>query len=448
MTDPEAKRLLPFALACVLMLPAIAGAQERRNPFAELFSRLPEREANSEFTWLDLRTQTGVQWADFIEQDFSQEGDMPPGLAGSTDATLSVRHVGRRLEGQGHARYTYKEFRQERAFGAPGYDGSGLVTFKASNRLRFDAGGLVARSPFFHLMNPAPLDFGEPTLAGDPFVALLVDNDTLEGHGGLPAQYSKRSSVVVSGRWRETRFKNRTDDNFAMRGFRGEWRRRMTRDLGVHAGYARDEHRQRRLGDSRFMNELFDIGIDYSKALPIARRTTLALLTETSAVRENGGKRQFRVNGTLELQHGFMRTWRVSAGAFRATEFIPGIAEPVFSDRLRAGVSGFLSRRLIFRANADGTQAQIGFNDPGKFQMYAADARLTFAITRRVGLFGQYAYYHYQLPPRVDAIAQLPKLSRQTYVVGLETWFRLLDRDDRHNRKPEEPETETRRDPR
>jgi hypothetical protein len=202
----------------------------------------------------------------------------------------------------------------------------------------------------------------------------------------------------------------------------------MTRDLGVHLGYARDEMRQRRLGDGRFMNEVFDVGIDFARALPIAQRTSLSLSTETSAMRENEGQRHYRLNGALELQHGFKRTWQAVAGAYRATEFLPGFAAPLFSDRARAGVSGYLSKRFILHGNVFGQQSQIGWQGD-RFMTYSADARLTFAMTRHVGVFGQYVRYYYQLPLEADAIVPLPQLSRQTYVIGIQTWVPLIHKE-------------------
>lgn len=417
------------AVALAVLVPAIAGAQQRRNPFAELFGRLPERQG-VDLTSLDFRTTSGVQWAEILEKDDATgAGEVPEGMAAGADAQLALLHVGDTLQVQAHARTAYQEYRKEPAFGAPAYDAGGQLSVRATRRLSIEGGGRYTSSPFFQLMTPAPFVFGEATPTGEPFIAYLIDNDSIEGRAGITADYTKRSSLTLSGTWRETHFTLSPDDNFSARGFRGQWRRRMSRDLAVHVAYARDELRQRRLGDSRFMNELFDVGIDYATALPLARRTTLSLATETSALRENEGKRHFRLNGTVELAHGFQRTWRASIGAFRATEFLPGFAAPVFSDTVRAGVSGYLSKRFIFYGNLNGAQSQIGLESSGKYLTYSGDTRLTFAVSRHFGIFGQYVYYHYQLPPTADSVVRLPRLSRQTYSFGLQTWVPLVNKE-------------------
>ena len=54
---------------------------------------------------------------------------------------------------------------------------------------------------------------------------------------------------------------------------------------------------------------------------------------------------------------------------------------------------------LILNVNGDGGQGEVGFNDARKFISYTGDAKLTFAMTRHLGVFTQYVYYHYQIPP-------------------------------------------------
>jgi hypothetical protein len=419
--------LLPFTFA--MLAPAVASGQTPRNPFESLFGRPPERPGRG-FTSLDFRTTTGVQFAAILDADGDgNRGEIPEGISAGADAQLQLSHLSDRIEAQGFARYAYQEYRREPAFGAPGYDAGGQIVMKATSRLSFDAGGRYTSSPFFHLMTPPALTFGQVTMPGDPFIAWLLDNDSVEATAGVTAGLSRRSSVNLIGRWRETRFADSPGDNFSARGFRAQWNRRLSRDLGVHAGYGRDEVRQRRLGDSPFMHELVDIGVDYSKALPIARRTSIAFTTETSVLRENGGGRRYRLNGSFELGHGFARTWRASLSAFRATEFLPGIPLPVFSDNGRISLSGFLSKHLILHTNAYASTSTIGFEQTGKYITYTGDARLTFAMTRHLGIFGQYVYYHYQLPPDANSVVQLPALSRQMYAIGVQAWVPLIDKD-------------------
>ncbi|HUQ87463.1 MAG TPA: hypothetical protein VM096_07890 [Vicinamibacterales bacterium] len=417
------------AVALTLLLPAIAGAQERRNPFTELFGRLPERQGG-DVTKIDFRTTSGVQFSQILETDpAAGGGDVPEGLAGSADGMFSLLHATDRLQSQAHARIGYQEYRSDPVWGAPAYDTGGQVSVRASQRLSIDAGGRFTRAPYFQLLPSPAFVFGDVGLAGDPFIAYLTDNQSVEGRAGITADYTKRSSLGISGTWTETHFLKASEDDFSARGFRAQWRRRMSRDLSVHVAYARDEMRQRRLGADRFMNESFDVGVDFATSLPLARRTTLSFVTETSVLRENAGKRHFRLNGTAELAHGFKRTWRSSLSVLRATDFLPGFTAPVFSDTARASLSGYLAKRFILNAGFNATQSQIGFSNGGDYLTYSGDSRLTFAISRHYGIFGQYVYYHYRLPSTAESIVPLPQLSRQSYAFGVRTWLPIVNKD-------------------
>lgn len=417
------------AIALSLLVPVAAAAQGRPNPFADLFGRTPER-SGGDLTRVDFRSTAGAQLA-VVREHTADSGDgVPDGLAARVDGELQLRHLGQRLQSEGHARYAYQEFRREPGFGAPGVDAGGQALVKATTKIQLEAGGQVVHGPFFHILPAMPEAFGEVApMGGDPFIAYLIQNDSFQGHAGLTAEFTKRSSLSFSGRYMETRFATSPADNFSLRGFRGQWRRRMTRDFAVHLAYEQDELRQGQAADGRFTNELFDVGIDFAKALPIAQRTTLWLSTETSALRANNGPRQFRLNGALELQHGFRRTWQSAIGVYRTTEFLPGFAAPLLSDRARVGVSGFLSKRFIFHGNAFGQQSRIGLERHDRLMTYSGDARLTFAMTRHVGVFGQYVRYYYQLPLEADAIVRLPKLSRQTYMIGIQTWVPVFHKE-------------------
>jgi len=414
------------ALALALLVPVAAGAQGRPNPFADLFGRTPER-SGGDITRVDFRSTAGAQMAVVGEHTADSGDGVPEGLAARADGQLQVQHVGQRLQSQGFARYEYQEFRREPGFGAPGYGAGGKALVKATSKIRLEADGQVLHAPFFHVLPAMPEAFGEVSpLGGDPFIARLIENNSFQSAAAITADYTKRSSLTFSGRVMETRFPTSPADDFSLRGFRGQWRRRMTRDFAVHLAYQQDELRQGQTEAGRFTNELFDVGIDFAKALPIAQRTAMFLTTETSTLRENNGPRKFRLNGAVELTHGFKRTWQSAIGAYRMTEFLPGFPAPLLSDRARVGVSGFLSKRFIFHGNVFGQQSQIGLERREQFMTYSGDARLTFAMTKHLGLFSQYVRYYYQLPLEADAIVRLPRLSRQTYVIGLQTWVPIF----------------------
>jgi hypothetical protein len=407
-----------------------AWAQPPQNPFANLFGRAPERTAR-EYTKLDFTTQTGLQASETLEDDRGGLNDVPDGLSAGGDASMALNHIRDRFSARAHGRASYQEYLQEQPFGAPAYDGGASLTLRPTTRLTLDAGARYLRSPFFQGVQFAPMDPTALTLPSDMFAIQLLGNEYVEASAGLTSQFTRRSSIGIIGQWRQSRF---LDDelggsDFMARGIEGRWRRRITRDLGVHAGFGYDEIRPVRDDNLSFVNERIDIGVDYATALTVARRTTLSFSTETSMARENDGPRRFRVNGTIDLVKGFRRTWRASIGARRATDFLPGFAQPLLSDRAHASLGGFLAKRLMLHVNADGGRGRIGFTDKRDFLTYTGDARLTVALSRHIGLFTQYVYYHYQVPPDTPSIVQLQRLSRQGVSIGIQTWVPLIDKD-------------------
>lgn len=417
------------AAALALLVPAVAAAQPPRNPFADLFGRAPER-TGREFTAIQFRSTAGAQVGQTLEEQFQQPDTViPDGLSGGADGTLSLDYVRDRVQIVGQGRYSYQEFRREPAFGAPAFDTGVRADFKPTTRLSFHGGGHFTRSPFFQLMWLGP-DRPGVVSPMDRSAILLMKNDTVEGSGGFTSNYTKRSSIDVSGVARRTRFEFLPQHDYSSVGGRAQWKRQMTRDLAIRAGYGREQLRQQAPeGDLLFVNELVDIGVDYSKSLSFARRTSFSFGTETSLLRENDGPRRFRLNGNVLLEHRFQRSWIVQLSARRATEFLPGFRAPVLTEHANLAVAGYLVKRLLLNLSADGGQGEVGFNDPRKFVSYTGDAKLTFAVTRHLGVFTQYLYYHYQNPPEPQTLFLLPQVARQAVSVGIQTWISILDKE-------------------
>jgi hypothetical protein len=417
------------ALALALLAPAVASAQPPRNPFAELFGRVPER-SGREFTAVQFRSTAGAQVGQTLQENFQvPDAVIPEGLSGGADAALSAEYMRDRVQLAAQGRYSYQEYRKAPAFGAAAADVSIRAAVKPTTKLMFDGGGSFARSPYFQFMwlsaaqagSMAPIDRG---------AILLMRNDTVEGNAGITSFYTRRSSINVTATVRETNFELQPQHSFTSVGGRAQWRRQMSRDLAVHAGYGREELRQRRPGvDTVFTNELLDIGVDYGRSLSLARRTFFSFGTETSMLRDQDGTRHFRLNGNIVLEHRFQRTWVAQLSARRGTDLMPGFVEPVFSDHAHVALAGFLAKRLILNLDADGGQGAAGFSDPRKFVSYAGNARLTFAITRHLGVFTQYVYYHYQMPPDPQTLFLVPTGARQAVSFGVQTWVSIFDKE-------------------
>ena len=415
------------ALALALLIPGIAAAQPPRNPFADLFGRAPQR-TGREFTALQFRMETGVQWGRTMEEDFLPGDPVPDGLAGGAEASLMGEFARDRIQGHGQGRYGYQEFRQEPAFGVPSFSGSGNINVEVTTRLSLQGGAQYARSPYYNMVWLAAAQDG-PVPPPDRAAILMLENDTLEGSAGITHNYSRRSSLSVTGFVRETRFDSLPQNDFRAIGGRALWKRNMTRDLAIRAGYGREELRQDRLGvEERFVNELIDVGVEYARGFSLARRTALSFGTETSMISEQQGFRHFRLNGHFLLEHQFLRSWNTALSVNRATEFLPGFTAPAFTESAQASLNGYLATRLLLNLNASAGQGEVGFNDSRKFVSYTGSARLTVAVTRRLGVFTQYAYTQYQSPPDPQTLFFIPRLARQSVSVGVQTWLSLIDK--------------------
>jgi len=417
--------LLPFAFA--LSVPVAAAAQTPRNPFADLFGRGPV--TTGEFTSVQLRTTAGAQIGQTLEADFEQADAVPEGLAAGADATIVGDYRTSRFQAHGQGRYSYQEYRQSPAFGAPAIDAGGRVNYQATSRVSFQAGGQFVRSPYFRLMW-MPDTFGAAVPTGDNAAILMMGNDSVGANVGTIAKLTRRTSLEAEAFTRDTSFDDGAVSQFSTRGARGLFRQQLTRSLALRARYGREEMRESAAaGDQRFVNEILDAGVDFAKSMSMGRRTTFAFSTETSMVRENGGPRFFRLNGNIGLERRFLRTWISILTARPATEFLPGFRGPVFTEGGRVTLAGYLTKRLLFDANGEGNRGAVGIAEPHHFTSYVASSSLTYALTRHVGVFGQYAYTHYQTPSDPLSLNPVPRFARQAVFLGFKTWVSLIDKE-------------------
>jgi hypothetical protein len=420
-------RAICGALALAVLVPAAAAAQSR-TPYSDLFGRAPQR-TGKEFTAVQFRSTAGAQMGRTLESELTPPGaEIPEGLSAGGDAYLTAEHSSRRLQVDAHGRYSYQEYRQEPAFGAPAFDTGVRMEVRPRTRLAFQGGVNFARAPFYQLMWLQP-DLTSPLPPVDQSAILMLQNDSAEASAGVISRYSSRSSLELSALVKETDFALSPQRDFSSVGGTIMWRRQMSRDLSVHGGYGREEMRQAlTLGENRFTNERIDVGVDYGKALSFARRTSFGFGTHTSFVRENEDPRRFRLNGHVTLDHRFARTWALQMSARRGTDFLPGFRAPVDTDNAHVALAGYLATRLLLNLNADGGQGTT-VTDPRQFISYAGNAKLTFAMTRHLGMFTQYVYNHYQMPADPLTLFLVPRGARQAVSIGVETWVSILGKE-------------------
>jgi hypothetical protein len=419
------------AILALTLVPVVAGAQTARNPFADLFGRAPS-EVATERTRVQLRTTAGAQIGQTLRADFESQEVVPEGLAAGADATLSAEYLRSRFKFSGQSRYSYQEYRSEPAFGAPGFDTGGRIQYDVTTRLSVQGGAQYVRSPYYQLLwLPAQIYGTSLPTAADGTAILLMRNDSVQASGGFDAQLGKRTSLSAQAFTRQTRFDDAAEHQFTSVGGRSQLRRQLTRTLGLHAGYSREELRSAPSESSNgiYVNELIDVGVDFAKSFSMGRRTTFAFGTETAFLSENDGGRQFRLNGSAVLERLFLRTWIARLGARRSTEFVPGFRAPLLTDRGNAMIAGHLTKRVMLEAAADGGRGEIGVSDARSLTTYNGYAALTFAVTRHLGVFTQYAYYNYQMPRDPLALVTVQHLSRHAVSIGVKTWISLIDKE-------------------
>jgi hypothetical protein len=142
----------------------------------------------------------------------------------------------------------------------------------------------------------------------------------------------------------------------------------------------------------------------------------------------------YRVNGAARLSRGFKRTWSAFLGYDRNTEFRIGFRAPLLNDSVNAGVGGLVSRRVQWSGGTSYTHGGIGYSDD-VFNVVSGFTRVDIALARPLALYGQYAWYHYELPQGSSVLELVPRFSRQVAMVGLTLRVPLIN----SVRPPNEP---------
>ena len=316
-----------------------------------------------------------------------------------------------------------------------------------TSRLVLGARGAVSHSPFFEFA-PFLLDPGSGTVGptGPGFghaAAVAEPNLGLDGSIGLTDNLTKQTSVFATVEGRDWRMPDAPENNLRTWQASVGVRHRLTHALGLHFQYARDQNEYAFAAGTRFLNQTIDAGVDYGDTLSFARRTALSFTTSTTATNYLG-ETHYRVNGSARLTRGFERTWSSWVGYNRDTEFRIGFRAPLLSDSIDAGLAGQISWRLRSSTSVGYTNGTIGFGSAGfgsagvgsdRFHTYSATSRLDYALNRTFAIFGQYSHYYYEVPPGSSTLDFVPRLSRQTVVIGLSAYLPLV----RDVRAPKEP---------
>jgi hypothetical protein len=208
----------------------------------------------------------------------------------------------------------------------------------------------------------------------------------------------------------------------------GRYLHEVSRGLGLRLGYGYSAGEYFDFEETRTVEgHIIDVGVDYSRALSVSRRTTLSFVTGSAAFKDEDATR-YQINADVRLNREIGRTWNATAAYTRSAAFVHSFSQPFFSDSVGAELSGLVTRRTEFVINASGSLGEVGFQSTGDngYESYSATSQLTFALTRNLALTASYAYYLYTFESGVDLPIGLARdVERQNVQLALRTWIPL-----------------------
>jgi hypothetical protein len=167
--------------------------------------------------------------------------------------------------------------------------------------------------------------------------------------------------------------------------------------------------------------------VDYGRPLSLSRHTKVTFGINSYGL-DNGRDTYYTVGGHANLIHEF-KAWNVNAAYNRGVGFIDGFSDPYVADGVSAGLTGRLSRRATLNFSTGYSKGDVGQGpaDFRNFSSYTGVARTEYALMRRMGMFAEYVYYHYDF----DKLIQLPqgtphRLNRQGVRAGIMLTVPLL----------------------
>ncbi len=247
---------------------------------------------------------------------------------------------------------------------------------------------------------------------------------------GFTQGLTRNLSLDLSYGYRRSDSKSGAQD-FSMQSGGGRLGYILGKGLGLHAGYGYSQSvYQLTVGESRYQGHNIDVGVDYSKALSISRRTTFGFTTGTSGFND-GTTTHYNLVGTAHLTHEMGRTWSAGLAYQRYVAYTETFRAPALTDDFTGSVGGLLSRKTQVQGGVGISRGDVGFTPANNYSSAFASGGARFAINRYSGVSVSYSYYHYLF---ADDIALAPGLlrhtNRQSISVSIDFWAPLIQ----HNR--------------
>ena len=387
------------------------------------------------------------------------------GGAGSTEQTSSSFAGGsvylqwnksrRRVSYFGTVGTSYRKFFDIEDFDAQSYDAGGGMNIQFTTRSSLGVNANVGVQPFYQFGVLGAFGGG---LAVDPTQGRTFRPDyqaareqVLRFAAAATYRYQLSSRTEFSADVGRTGFQPLNSDaeeagyqNLGATTVAARLSRRLSRNLSARAGYGYTLYDQvdqtpnlsGEFGREQFGVHNIDVGLDYSRALGVARRTSLSFGTGSSittsrneAVVEGPRNRtQFNVSGFATLRRNFLRTWAASLDYARGTSYVEGYNSFVVFDTASARIGGLFTDRLDASAGIFYTYGAYQSLTGDTIASLGAGGQVRYALTQNLAAFAAYTYSRSDIPRALEPqdLVGTYRPERQGVRAGLTVWFDLL----------------------
>jgi hypothetical protein len=442
---PTCRSIGLLVLALAVPANAVAQAPAVQRPFLGLFGGNPERPRGNQE--LNLNASMYGAYDDNVLADASRQGINPMfqesgGYAGAM-FSLDYWKRGERgsLDVTGGSSYRYYPSLSE----LTGFDHRASLgfTWRFSDRTSFGATESVGYSPYYSFRNFPGLStsaVGQAAPAAGEFPIDYRPAITYSSSASIDHRLTRRATLSADYSLLYTDFRTEGAKSFDDWRVGSTFNYRLTRNATARLGYHYRRSTYSYLLEPRPIdNHDINAGIDYSKSLSIARRTTFGFTTGSSIYRSysptssggfdpNAYSTQFTVTGTAYLNRQFGRQWNARLDYRRGVEYVEGFVGVFLTDAVTAsltGMAGSRTRLSFSAAYSGGDVSQYGAGQ--RFDTYMGNAEVQVALASFAALFADYSFYHYGFGSAVVLPPGMPGgLDRNGVRAGLSLWLPLL----------------------
>jgi hypothetical protein len=241
---------------------------------------------------------------------------------------------------------------------------------------------------------------------------------------------SRRTSVLIGGNYRYTDFTHETavQRDQTSQSVDGQVSYKQSRNVNIRLGY---HYLTGNLGygpSASTGEHGLGGGVSYSRPLSATRRATFSFNLASSTVSTTGASpelhqpdRLYRASGDADFDYEFALSWRARGTYRRGIEFVPGLAQPVFTNGVAAELEGLLNRRVEFALSAGYSQGRSAISTTAsQFDTYNGVVRLQYALTNSTAVHVEYLYYFYDFLGAVPLVSGAsPRMERNGVRIGV-----------------------------